>query len=218
MLARSCYNGNVPKIVDPLARRRAVAQAVLSVVARHGLEHASLRNVADEAGLAIGSVRHYFADHDELMTFTMRELSRRIGDRIRTHAERLLAPDRGTDRTDRRAATEELLAEFLPLDGARRQEAALWLTFAAAAHTRPELRPCAAEMQADLHTLMSRVLHEARYAGGLPADTDVELESTRLAALLDGLTLQATLLPDRYPPKLLRQVLRRHLDALKAGS
>ncbi len=214
MLARSCYNGNVPKIVDPLARRRAVAQAVLSVVARHGLEHASLRNVADEAGLAIGSVRHYFADHDELMTFTMRELSRRIGDRIRTHACLLYT----SDRTDRRAATEELLAEFLPLDGARRQEAALWLTFAAAAHTRPELRPCAAEMQADLHTLMSRVLHEARYAGGLPADTDVELESTRLAALLDGLTLQATLLPDRYPPKLLRQVLRRHLDALKAGS
>ncbi|MFI1205452.1 TetR family transcriptional regulator C-terminal domain-containing protein [Streptomyces sp. NPDC020883] len=38
------------------------------------------------------------------------------------------------------------------------------------------------------------------------------------AALLDGLTLQATLLPDRYPPRLLRQVLRRHLDALRAGS
>ena len=215
MLAQSCYNSNVPKIVDPVARRRAVAQAVLSVVAQHGLEHASLRNVADEAGLAIGSVRHYFADHDELMTFTMRELSQRIGDRIRTHAERLLVPD---GRTDRRAATEELLAEFLPLDEARRQEAALWLAFTAAAHTRPELQPCAAEMQADLHTLISRVLHEARCAGGLPADMDIELESTRLAALLDGLTLQATLLPDRYPPKLLRQVLRRHLDALKADS
>jgi AcrR family transcriptional regulator len=215
MLAQSCYNSNVPKIVDPVARRRAVAQAVLSVVTRHGLEHASLRNVADEAGLAIGSVRHYFADHDELMTFTMRELSQRISDRIRTHAERLLAPD---GRTDRRAATEELLAEFLPLDEARSKEAALWLAFTAAALTRPELRPCAAEMQADLHTLMSRVLHEARCAGGLPAGMDVELESTRLAALLDGLTLQATLLPDRYPPKLLRQVLRRHLDALKADS
>ncbi|WP_405680891.1 TetR family transcriptional regulator C-terminal domain-containing protein [Streptomyces sp. NBC_00868] len=205
----------MPKIVDPVARRRAVAQAVLSVAARQGLEHASLRNVADEAGLAIGSVRHYFADHDELMTFTMRELSQRIGDRIRTHAERLLAPD---GRTDRRAATEELLAEFLPLDEARRQEAALWLAFTAAAHTRPELRSCAADMQAALHSLMSRVLHEARLAGGLPPDMDVELESTRLAALLDGLTLQATLLPDRYPPKLLQQVLRRHLDNLKADS
>ncbi|WEB43593.1 TetR family transcriptional regulator C-terminal domain-containing protein [Streptomyces yunnanensis] len=205
----------MPKIVDPVARRRAVAQAVLSVAARQGLEHASLRNVADEARLAIGSVRHYFADHDELMTFTMRELSRRIGDRIRIHAERLLTPDGSTDR---RAGTEELLAEFLPLDEARRQESALWLAFTAAAHTRPQLRPCAAEMQADLHTLMTRVLHEARRAGGLPGNMDIELESTRLAALLDGLTLQATLLPDRYPSKLLRQVLRRHLDALRAGS
>ncbi|WP_042158803.1 TetR/AcrR family transcriptional regulator [Streptomyces lydicamycinicus] len=205
----------MPKIVDPVARRRAVAQAVLSVAARHGLEHASLRNVADEAGLAVGSVRHYFADHDELMTFAMRELSRRIGDRVRTHSERLLTPGSGTDR---RAATEELLAELLPLDEARRQETALWLAFTTAALTRPELRPCAAEMQANLHTLMSRVLHEARCAGGLPDGLDVELESTRLAALLDGLNLQATLLPDRYPPKLLRQVLRRHLDALKADS
>ncbi|MFF3544269.1 TetR/AcrR family transcriptional regulator [Streptomyces platensis] len=205
----------MPKIVDPVARRRAVAQAALSVAARHGLEHASLRNVADEAGLAVGSVRHYFADHNELMTFTMRELSRRIGDRIRTHAERLLAPDDGMDR---RAGTEELLAEFLPLDEARHRESALWLAFTTAALTRPELRPCAAEMQADLHTLMSRVLHEARCAGGLPGGMDVELESTRLAALLDGLNLQATLLPDRYPPKLLRQVLRRHLDTLRADS
>ncbi|MFI1159638.1 TetR/AcrR family transcriptional regulator [Streptomyces sioyaensis] len=205
----------MPKIVDPVERRSAVAQAVLSVVARQGLEQASLRNVADEAGLAIGSVRHYFADHDELITFAMRELSRRIGDRIRTHAERLLAPD---GRTDRRAATEELLAEFLPLDEARREEAALWLAFTAAARTRPELRPCAADMQADLHTLMSRVLYEARCADGMPDGIDIELESTRLAALLDGLTLQATLLPDRYPPTLLRQVLRRHMDALKAGS
>lgn len=205
----------MPKIVDPAARRRAVAQAVLDVAARHGLEHASLRNVADEAGLAVGSVRHYFADHDELMTFTMRELSQRIGDRVQAHAERLLAPD---GRIDRRAATQELLAELLPLDEARRRESTLWLAFTTAAHTRPELRPCAAEMQAGLHTLISRVLHEARCAGGLPGDTDVELESTRLAALLDGLTLQATLLPDRYPPQLLMQVLRRHLDALGADS
>ncbi|WP_269854688.1 TetR family transcriptional regulator C-terminal domain-containing protein [Streptomyces sp. RPT161] len=38
-----------------------------------------------------------------------------------------------------------------------------------------------------------------------------------MTALLDGLTPQAALLPDRYPPKLLRQFLRRHLDALKLG-
>ncbi|MFE7663931.1 TetR/AcrR family transcriptional regulator [Streptomyces celluloflavus] len=204
----------MPKIVDPEARRRAVAQAVLAVVARHGLEHASLRNVAEEAGLAIGSVRHYFADHDELMTFTMRELSKRIGDRLRAHADRLLAPDGDTDR---RAATEELLAEFLPLDDARREEAVLWIAFTAATHTRAELRPYAAEMQQEMRALVARVLSEAQSSGGLPADLDLDLESERLTALLDGLTLRAALLPDPVPPGRLRQVLRRHLDALKSG-
>ncbi|MFE9637045.1 TetR/AcrR family transcriptional regulator [Streptomyces sp. NPDC006463] len=204
----------MPKIVDPVARRRAVAQAVLSVVGRHGLEHASLRNVADEAGLAIGSIRHYFADHSELMIFTMRELSNRIDERVRAHTERLLSPESGTDR---RATTEELLAEFLPLDAARREEAAIWLAFAAATHTRPELRPCAAEMQQGMNALVSRVMHEARRSGALPDGLDVGLESKRLTALLDGLTLQAALLPDRFPPELIRQVLRRHLDALRSG-
>ncbi|MGG7569516.1 TetR family transcriptional regulator C-terminal domain-containing protein [Streptomyces sirii] len=93
----------------------------------------------------------------------------------------------------------------------------LWLAFATAAHTRPELHSCAAEMHQDMHALVTRVLHEAQRAGGLPHELDVELESKRLAALLDGLTLQAALLPDRFPPELLRQVLRRHLGALRSG-
>ncbi|MFI9589760.1 TetR family transcriptional regulator [Nonomuraea sp. NPDC052265] len=44
-----------------------VAGTVFGVVRRAGFEQASLRNVAEEAGLAIGSVRHYFAGHTELI-------------------------------------------------------------------------------------------------------------------------------------------------------
>lgn len=205
----------MPKIVDPAARRRAVAEAVLRVVARGGLEGASLRNVAEEAGLAVGSVRHYFADHDELMIFTMEELGSRIGQRVREHVDALLNPAPGADR---RARTEELLAEFLPLDDVRRQEAVLWLTFTAAAHTRPELRPYAVQLQDDMRALMARVLTEARQAGGLPQALDVELESVRLAALLDGLTLQAVLQPDRMPADLLRRIVAGHLGALGHGA
>ncbi|MCK7621828.1 TetR family transcriptional regulator C-terminal domain-containing protein [Streptomyces sp. RS10V-4] len=204
----------MPKIVDPVARRRAVAQAVLAVVARRGLEHVSLRNVAEEAGLAIGSVRHYFTDRDELMIFTMRELSHRIEERVRLHAERLLDPG---GCTDRRRSTEQLLAEFLPLDEIRREEAGLWHAFTALAHLRPDVRACAAEMQQAMHALVARVLHEAQGVGALPHAADIELESTRLTALLDGLTLQAALFPDRFPPELLQQVLRRHLDTLRSG-
>ncbi|RLU83088.1 TetR family transcriptional regulator [Streptomyces griseocarneus] len=203
----------MPKIVDPSARRRAVAEAVLRVVSRDGLEAASLRNVADEAGLAVGSVRHYFTDHDEMVIFAMGELADRVEGRLRAHADRILAgaPD------ERRARVEELLAELLPVDDARHEESTLWIAFTTAARTRPGLRPRAVEVQANMLVLLRRVLHGAQQAGGLPAGLDVELESVRLAALLDGLTLQAVLEPERVGADVLLRVLRRHLESLRSG-
>nr|BFD89645.1 TetR family transcriptional regulator C-terminal domain-containing protein [Kitasatospora sp. Xyl93] len=203
----------MPKIVDPAERRQAVADAVLRVAAREGLEHASLRNVAEEAGLAVGSVRHYFAGGSELMIFAMRELARRIEARVRVHAAALLAPAPGTDR---RELVAGLLAETLPLDAERREESALWLSFVTAARTRPELRPRAAELQAGLDDLVRRVLVESERSGRLAPGLDLAVETRRLSALLDGLTLQAVQHPDLVGPDELRAVLRRHLDTLAA--
>ncbi|MBO1418805.1 TetR/AcrR family transcriptional regulator [Streptomyces sp. FH025] len=203
----------MPKIVDPVERRQAVADAVLRVAAREGLEHASLRNVAEEAGLAIGSVRHYFAGSSELMIFAMQELARRIDARIRTHARVLLDPAPAPG-TDRREQTVRLLAEILPLDAERREESALWLSFVTAARTRPELRPRAAQMQTDLDALVRRVLVEVERADGLAPGLDLTVETRRLSALLDGLALQAVQHPDLVGPDALRAVLHRHLDDL----
>ncbi len=203
----------MPKIVDPVERRQAVADAVLRVAAREGLEHASLRNVAEEAGLAVGSVRHYFAGSSELMIFAMQELARRIDARVRTHARVLLDPEPAPG-ADRREQTVRLLAETLPLDAERREESALWLSFVTAARTRPELRTRAVELQAGLDALVQRVLIETERSGALTPGLDLELETRRLSALLDGLTLQAVQHPDLVGPDDLRAVLRRHLDTL----
>lgn len=204
----------MPKIVDPAERRQAVADAVLRVAAREGLEHASLRNVAEEAGLAVGSVRHYFTGGSELMIFAMGELAHRIEARVRVHAAALLDP--AAAGTDRRERTVRLLAEALPLDAERREESALWLSFVTAARTRPDLRPRATEMQAGLDDLVRRVLTESERVGALAPGLDLDLETRRLSALLDGLTLQAVQHPDLVGPDELRAVLRRHLDALAA--
>jgi AcrR family transcriptional regulator len=205
----------MPKIVDAEERRRAVAEAVFTVVERQGVEGASLRNVAEEAGLAIGSVRHYFRDHSEVLLFAMEEISRRFEQRVLAHVERLTGC---TDHGEHRAGTEALLEEFLPLDGTRRQEAAVWYAFVTAARTRPELRSRAEEVLEGMRDVMARVLRGGQRTGTLPDHLDVRLESVRLAALLDGLTVQAVQAPGLLPPKLLRDVLRRHLDALAGAT
>ncbi len=109
----------------------------------------------------------------------------------------------------------ELSDGFEPAE--RREESALWLSFVIAARTRPELRSRAVGLQTGLDALVRRVLIETERSGALTPGLDLELETRRLSALLDGLTLQAVQHPDLVGPDELRAVLRRHLDTL-AGS
>lgn len=205
----------MPKIVDAETRRQEVADAVLRIVGRDGLEHASLRNIAEEAGLATGSVRHYFDNQVDVTIFAMEELRRRVDARIHAHARKLLAPGVGVDvDVDRSVVTESLLAELLPLDETRREEAALWLAFTFAARTRPEFRSGAALMHHAARELVARVLTEAQRAGGLPAGLDVHLETGRLVALLDGLALGLVLHPGSTDAESALLILRRHLRDL----
>nr|WP_042179387.1 TetR family transcriptional regulator C-terminal domain-containing protein [Kibdelosporangium sp. MJ126-NF4]CEL13797.1 Transcriptional regulator, TetR family [Kibdelosporangium sp. MJ126-NF4]CTQ88165.1 Transcriptional regulator, TetR family [Kibdelosporangium sp. MJ126-NF4] len=204
----------MPKVVSAQDRRRAVGEAVVRVVRRVGVEGATLGNVATEAGLAIGSVRHYFDDHESMLIFAMRELGERIGGRVAVHVDQLLTP--GAE-VDRRGLVEDLLAEFLPLDERRRDEAVVWLEFAMAARTRAALRATADAQHASMRALITRVLREAAAVGGLPGGLDLDVESLRLSALLDGLTVQAVLYEPPMSPRLLRDALRRALEALRRG-
>ncbi len=210
-LASLCYKGNVPKIVDPDERRRLVAEAIFTIVVRDGLPHASLRNIAEEAGLAVGSVRHYFANSEEMIQFALRALVDRVGARILARAEVAIAE---SDREKRRALTTELLGELLPLDETRYTESAVWLAFATEARTTPALRPHVRDMYDGTRRLVGKVLARSRELGGLADNVDLEVETERLTALLDGLMTNGVLQPDRMTPDLMRTVLDAHLDSI----
>lgn len=199
----------MPKIVDPGARRLEIAEAVFRVIQRDGLAQASLRSVAEEAGLAIGSVRHYFRGHDELIVFAMRSLGDRLEARLLGHLPDLLDP--ATPRSRRQEITEALLGELLPLTEQTRAETDVWLAFSAAAKNRPDLAEEAVRMYEGVRALVRRVLDGANEAGGLLEGLDLAVETERLAALLDGLALST----GRTSPELMRTVLRRHLETLR---
>jgi AcrR family transcriptional regulator len=197
----------VPKLVDPEARRGEVVDAVFRVVCRDGLEHASLRNIAQEAGLAIGSVRHYFTSHAELTAFALQALVDRVNRRVMAHLEHL-------QDGDWRTLAECVLAEFLPLDEPRREEATVWLAFITAARTRADLRPHAQKIHDGLRFVAGRLLKRARAGGVLRSGRDLPLETERLCAILDGLALGAVLQPQSLPPRMVRRALAAHLDEL----
>ncbi|MDH6544407.1 TetR/AcrR family transcriptional regulator [Streptomyces lavendulae] len=203
----------MPKIVDPEARRREVVDALFRVVVRDGLQRASLRAVADEAGLNIGSVRHYFAGQRELMDFAMRSMLDRLGGRILRRVEETGGLE--SHPAERRLGlAADLLGELLPLDGRRRAEVTVFLDFTAAARTNPEFADLARETAVGARALVRRVLDRLEDAGELRPGLDPALETERLAALLDGLCLSAVLHPELLGPERCRAVLDAHLAGL----
>ncbi|WP_028923065.1 TetR/AcrR family transcriptional regulator [Pseudonocardia acaciae] len=204
----------MPRVVDPVTRRRQVVDAVFRLAIRDGLASASLRNVADEAGLNIGSVRHYFDSHQQLMLFAMREMLDRVARRLMSRVERLpdlaeVSPKR------RRELLADLLEQLLPLDEARRAEVTVWIEFVTAARTYPALADLAHETAAGAREVVRRVLTRALAAGEVRAELDLDREVGRLWALIDGLSLNAVLNPDLVGPSDCVAALHAHLDELR---
>ncbi|MFG2088069.1 MULTISPECIES: TetR/AcrR family transcriptional regulator [unclassified Spirillospora] len=189
----------MPKVVDPARRRQDVVAAVWRVIRRDGLDRASVRNVAREAGLSAGSLRHYFATQPELLAFTLRTIIERIEERIAA-----TGPADG----DPRERAARVLDELLPMDAERAAENQVWLAFTARALVDPDLRALCEEAHDALRS-GCRALVES-----LAPDTDTELATDRLHALVDGLAVHAALHPRTTTPPRMRAALAAHLDEL----
>ncbi|MGO4384198.1 TetR/AcrR family transcriptional regulator [Specibacter sp. RAF43] len=208
---------DVPKIVDADDRRELVAEAVFRVTHKRGLTQASLRNVAQEAGLALGSVRHYFDNQAELMEFAFRVNSERIHLRALDKLENLEQNPLPGDAAGLVEACAGVLAELLPLDGDRGTDAMVHMEFMLAARTDPRLADAARDDYRATGALVGRVvlqLLDSPLAAGRPAPVD---EAERLIALLDGLSLRLVLQPAWAAPEQGRATLHRHLASLLAS-
>src|SRR5690349_19387501 len=158
----------MPARVDADKRRHHIIEAALRLVVVHGLTALTFQKVADEARLNIGSVRHYFADHETLVVGAVTEAGARMGRRLARHTP---PPDAPRDVAHRRL--EAVVEELVPLDERRRREAAVLMEVVTAARTTPAFAPVVDQMAADLRAVLTDALHGIGVA-------DPDLEATRL--------------------------------------
>jgi AcrR family transcriptional regulator len=189
----------MPKLVDRERRREELASALWRLVVRDGIEAASLRRVASEAGWSVGSLRHYFVTQSELLAFAMELVVQRVTERVGA-----LRPS-----PDPRETAARVLHEVLPLDADRRAEMHVWLAFTTRSLVEPGLR----ELRDTAHTgLRSLCVTAVELLGGDEADAE------RVHALIDGLALHAVLDPATTTPERQIELLGAELDGLAQPS
>lgn len=198
----------MPKIVDHEERRQALAEAAWRVIARDGIDNATVRKIATESGFSAGTLAHYFHDKDDVLRSALERADDNIRDRIATMPTNL----------EPRTALVHILRQALPLDEERTFELTLDVNFWARALNQPALRRL---QHADHDAWRTRVLLavEAAQTGDVfPAASDATALTDILVAFVDGVGLQGLVYPELMSAERIEQLLDMQIQMMAGGS
>lgn len=193
----------MPKIVDHDQRRYETALAFFRVILAKGIEGATTREIAREAGVSLSLLSHYFGDKDGLVLAAFDVLVARF-------TARLTAAAKG--KASAAAVLEALCLSALPLDDERRLESGAWMAFWAHGYASDAARRRQMQEYEVWIDTLARVIAALPQARTRDQARDA---ATALAALVDGLTIQLMLRgPDGFSAADAEAQVRRHLAAL----
>lgn len=183
-------------------RRAQVLQAARQCIVSLGYEHATMRDIADTAGVSTGTVVHYFGDKESVLEAALLEKIQDTGIAFRAALE-------GAQTAWERL--ERLVDASLPASEDVRDEWRLWITFWSEA-TRNERFVAISERQHRRWTrFLARILRDGVSTGAFAA-LDPDATASQVAALVDGFAVQATLGNPAISPARMRELC---LDALR---
>lgn len=170
----------MPKIGMRRVRRAQLIEATLHVIDRVGLAHATMAEIARQAGTSTGIVSHYFGDKMGLIQATMRWVLRDLFDTM--HARR--AALRGSAPAERLQAMIDVNFDTRQISSAVRKT---WLSFWASSMHEPALQRLQHINRRRLQSNLCCIFNEA-----LPIDQARDA-AIGLLAIIDGLWLRAAL-------------------------
>ena len=190
----------MPKIADHGERRSSLVDSGLDLLAREGLEAATMRRLAVAANCTTGMITHYFENREALLLAMLRHVHTAAGARMIKAVARASTP---------RTKLDAVLLESLPLDAARLVEWKVWLAFWGAVPSAPNLAIEHAQRYDEWRSLLLRLVHESGLHG-----EGANRTVTNLIAIVDGYGLQMTLTgsPKSKVSALLQEHCRRALE------
>lgn len=193
----------MPKDVDHDERREELAESVWRVVARDGLEGATIRGIAAETGWSAGALAHYFADKDDILESALRIAYDRIAARWDARLEGLSGI----------AALRELVLDNLPLDDERELETKFLLNYWSRVIRGAEV-PRPPHRGLLLIDRLTALAAEAQRDGEITVDRTPEDIAELLLGLIDGFSLHALLDPDRLTRERQVALIDQELDRM----
>lgn len=185
--------------------RAELLSAARRVFGRHGYHDATLDEVVEESGLSKGALYYNFASKADLFLAVFEE---RIDERIGKLDALVFEQDEGGTRSP--AEIEAASVEFVRTLRQSREWRLLFLEFTAQAARDRRFHAEFAERAKRMRRALAEVLQRAGYRGSL----DPEPAAVLIAALANGLAIEALIDPDAVPDELFGTALTALMRAL----
>ncbi|MEN3273057.1 MAG: hypothetical protein V7636_1818 [Actinomycetota bacterium] len=169
----------MPKRVDHAVRRRELTDAVVRITLKGGLDSATFREVAAEAGVSVRLVQYYFGSKDDLLLATQRHVAQRSIERLRAW----IAKSDGSPRSWLRA----FMTSFIPTDDESRVAMLMYVALHTASLVDPQLaRTEALEVPRGMRTAIAEQLRRGKLRAGVDADRESALLTALVPSLAQG--------------------------------
>jgi AcrR family transcriptional regulator len=198
--------GFMPKIIDNKLQKERIARAAWRVIQSEGIENASVRKIANEAGISPGTLQHNFKTQGQLLKFAMEQVVENINQRVVDFNQTM--PELNIDNT------KLLLLNLVPMNTEQELEAEVWLALTLKSLHEPELQKIKTETYQTMQLLLLALLGQLHDAGLLKEGLKLEKEAVKLQLLLDALTLHRMLSPEEMAPEAMKDLISQHMDKL----
>ncbi|CAL9328414.1 TetR/AcrR family transcriptional regulator [Streptomyces griseomycini] len=195
----------MPKIVNHEERRRRLVDAVWSLAVRGGIEQVTLRKVADEAGVSMGQVQHYYSSMQALIRDALDRAVRAVNANIENEV-------RAAGVTSPEAVLRTCLHALINAD----QESMRLMRFSLAAAGRAVSDPTMARVLApgddELLSFTAGLIAAARQARGSEPRGEERVDADICWSLATSLGVDVAL--GYRSPDAARRVLGYHIDQI----
>jgi AcrR family transcriptional regulator len=190
----------MPRKVDHDERRQQVVDIARRLIEKEGVDAATVRRVAEEAGCSTTIVSHYFANKHQLLLLIYRRASEGAKDRVRDVLDR--SP----------GDIEACLEALLPMDEPRRRDWHVWFAFWGMAIGDTEFAHEHRTYLREVTRILAGVLQH-RF-GGRNRTHMYRREGQRLFALVSGIAMQAVFDAQTLPVSRLKSLIATESERL----
>jgi len=193
--------------VDHEERRTQIAEALLRIADTQGLQSASMRAVAAEAGVSLRLVQYYFTTKEALLLDALSRLQSQLQARMNTWIA-----DAGSPPTPRSIITA-ILSSIVPTDAESSRIARTYNGYYTLVLNDPDVLEKQGAAQPDvLEGFLAKQIRAAQQTGELSTNRDPEMTAAGLLAMVNG--LGSSVLGGQRTGEAALAILTYHLDDL----